>query len=62
VAHAQEKQERDSIAIAEKNEAMQKASHKPRKVVEPLQNWHVIEGKIAEPVAKEPVAKEPVAK
>lgn len=52
---ASEQHERDSVAIVEKNEAARiKAAYKPRKVVKPTQNWHVIDGKIADPVTDEP--------
>jgi len=51
---AQQKQihERDSIAMVQKQHelAMQKAAAKPKKVVKEIQNWHVIDGKIGDPV------------
>ena len=49
---ARQKHERDSLSIVEKNQAViWKATHKPKKVVEQVQNWHVIDGKVADPVA-----------
>jgi hypothetical protein len=48
----EQKQEQDRIAAEEKNKAaaMQKVMHRPRKVVKEVQNWHVIDGKIADPI------------
>ncbi len=48
-----EQQHNDSVAAAaEKTKlAMQKSMRKHVKVVKEVQNWHVIDGKIAEPIA-----------
>lgn len=48
---AKEKHERDSVAVLiQKREATRKAAIKPKKKPEVIQNWHVIDGQIAEPV------------
>ena len=49
---AREKHEHDSVAVAEKNlEALRlKAAHKAHKVAPVVQNWHVLDGKIADPI------------
>ena len=49
---AQQKQEHDNmVAAQQKQEAAHKRSMKRRKKVEPpVQNWHVIDGKISEPI------------
>ena len=51
---AEQQHERDSVANAEKSkvEAMAKMARKQRKVVKEVQNWHVIDGKIAEPITE----------
>jgi hypothetical protein len=49
---AMEQQHADSLAAAEKSKmAVQKSMHKHVKVVKETQNWHVIDGKIADPIA-----------
>lgn len=46
-----QKQVQDSTATMEKKEAvLRRRSYKPHKVIEPVQNWHVIDGKIAGPI------------
>jgi hypothetical protein len=51
---ARQKQQRDSIATVQANlAAKRKALQKPRKVAPPIQNWHVVDGKIAEPVIEQ---------
>ena len=48
---ALQKQQHDSLAKAEqKQEAVRKAAMVPKKKPEILQNWHVIDGSIADPV------------
>ena len=48
---AKQKHERDSIAVIQKKqEAQHKAAMKPKKKPEIVQNWHVIDGQLAEPV------------
>ena len=52
---AHEQHEHDSVTIAETYEAARlRAAYKPHKVVKPVQNWHVIDGKIADPVTDQP--------
>lgn len=52
--HSEQKQHRDSVAAVEKIKAEQlkaaAAARKPVKVDRPIQNWHVIDGKIDRPV------------
>lgn len=52
--HSEQKQHHDSVAAVEKKKAaLQKAAaaaRKPVKVDRPIQNWHVIDGKIDRPV------------
>jgi hypothetical protein len=48
---AREKQVRDSTVTAEHKEAaLRRAVYKPHKKILPIQNWHVIDGKIAAPM------------
>lgn len=48
---AHEQQVRDSIAAEQHKEAaLHKQRHKPIRVERPIQNWHVIDGKIADPI------------
>jgi hypothetical protein len=50
---SEQKQASDSLAVDEqqkREEALQRAARKPKKLVKEVQNWHVIDGKIAEPI------------
>ena len=53
-AQTQQKQQHDSVDAAAKKQAVDaaayKASHKPRMAKPAIQNWHVIHGKIMDPV------------
>jgi preprotein translocase subunit YajC len=54
VAEAAEKRTEDSLAVEKKKmEASARAARKPRKVAPPVQNWHVINGKIGDPILPE---------
>ena len=50
---AQQKHERDSIAMVQRNlEAQRRVARKHKEAeIKPVQNWHVIEGKIQDPVS-----------
>ena len=54
---AKEQHERDSIALVTKQDSIAKANAKPKHIVHPVQNWHVIDGKIADPVTNKPEEK-----
>ena len=50
-AQIKQAHDRDSTALVQKAiEAKRKAEYKAKKVVKEVQNWHVIDGKIADPV------------
>ncbi len=56
---AEQQRQQESIIAAQKaQEAKKKSAHKPRRAAKPVQNWHVIDGKIADPVADYVPAKE----
>ncbi len=40
----------DSVSVAKQQASRKSASRKARKPAGPIQNWHVINGKIAEPI------------
>ncbi len=51
VSEAEQKHIHDSlIAVAEMQAAVKQKMLKHKKVVKPIQNWHVIDGKIADPI------------
>jgi hypothetical protein len=49
---AEQARTKDSITAARLNAARKKSARKPVEEAKPVQNWHVIDGRIAEPVGQ----------